>query len=138
MKVLLEYLGTLVHRIRGPSKTLVHQGQSSSAVKRIQMGDEELEVTLLSRRVVYQNQYVRKWVPDTKRCVYIVSCSVCSNIPHRIKGPVVEEVAYPMLVNYFLKWTDAAHNAAIDAYLDRMVTLLEERSPERASTRVAM
>ena len=119
-----QLLGALIHRCKGPSKTLVYQGQTSSSVKRLRVGDDEFEVTLLSRRVVYHTQYVRKWIPDTKRSVFVVSAKANGEVWHRLDESVLKEISYPMLSNALLKWTDIPHYIAIDAYLDHVISLL--------------
>lgn len=130
MKKILERFGELIHRIMGPSKTLVFQGEQTASSYRLHLDSGDMEVTLLSRRVVYHTQRVRKWIPDTKRNVYLVSGLVKTDDDHRLTVEAIQEVAFPMLSNVFLKWSDIPHHIAIDAYLDRMLHLLTGRGSD--------
>lgn len=125
MKFFLFYLGVLCHHVTGRSHTQTYQRSNEASTKKFSIGTEGvLELTVVCKRIVYRTTYERWWMPSSRKSVFVVTGAVSGSQSDRVDPQCLEPVTYPMMSNWFLKWSEYPHYLAINAYLDRVIRRL--------------
>lgn len=114
------FLGVFVDALRGPSRTVIYEGESKNTVEHMRLDERNFNLSITAREVIYHTQYSRPWIPDSKRTVYEVSGSVNEVYRDFFDARLFQTVTYPMLCTALLKWTRYPHVYAINAHIDRV------------------
>ncbi len=122
MRRLLEVFGAVLDAFIGPSVTTRHDKEIRNArfELRPSVNDPEMEIGIVSHRVVYVTHF-KRWGLSFTRSVFEVRGFALEEVRHKFDSRLFECVCYPTLCLGVLKWTEYPHVYAIRAYVERVL-----------------
>lgn len=125
MEWLSQKVGWLLDMLTGPRTTSVYDGGVKHKTERLRphFVPNEVEIGVISKRIIYRTRYKRWWVPDSFRCVFEVTAYAPAEFRDKVDPRLFETHYYPSLCNRWVAESQYGHLYAIHAFLDRLTPI---------------